>query len=194
MEKSRVLLIPLLILALVAATAACGGGEEEAETVQPPKEWTVMTFTVSSPAFQQGQRIPAKYTCDGEDISPPLQWSDVPEGTTSFALIMDDPDAVGGTWVHWVLFNIPANANSLDEAVPPDAELTDGSRHGKNSWGSPGYGGPCPPSGTHRYVFNLYALDKMLDLPTGSSAEQVTEAMEGHKLAAGVVMGVYSRD
>ena len=152
-----------------------------------------MPFELTSTAFAPGEPIPRKYTCDGEDISPPLQWSDPPQGTQSFALINDDPDAPVGTWVHWVLYNLPAKARALPEAIPPDAELPDGSRHGENSWRRMGYGGPCPPSGTHRYFFKLYALDTMLDLAAGASKEQLLQAMEGHILAQTEVMGVYTR-
>ena len=109
------------------------------------------------------------------------------------ALIADDPDAPIGTWVHWVLYNLPVEARALPEAVPSDAELPDGSRHGKNGWGRLDYGGPCPPSGTHRYVFKLYALDTVLDLKAGASKKKVLEAVEGHILAQAELMGVYSR-
>ncbi len=152
-----------------------------------------MAFEVTSSAFAQGEPIPVKYTCDGDDISPPLAWGDPQEGVESFALINDDPDAPVGTWVHWVLFNLPADARSLPERVPPDAELPDGSRHGQNSWRRLGYGGPCPPSGTHRYFFKLYALDTSLQLGPGADKKQVLEAMEGHVLAEAELMGVYSR-
>ena len=152
-----------------------------------------MPFEITSTAFAPGEPIPRKYTCDGEDISPPLQWSDPPQDTQSFALIADDPDAPIGTWVHWVIYNQPAEARALPQAIPPDADLADGSRHGKNSWGKLGYGGPCPPGGTHRYFFKLYALDTVLDLIAGASKEQLLKAMEGHILAQTEVMGVYTR-
>ena len=152
-----------------------------------------MAFELTSTAFAPGEPIPPKYTCDGQDISPPLQWSDPPQGTQNLALICDDPDAPVGTWVHWVLYNLPAQARSLPEAVPSQAELSDGSRHGKNGWGRLDYGGPCPPSGTHRYFFKLYALDTVLDLEAGADKKQVLQAMEGHILAQAELMGVYSR-
>lgn len=148
-----------------------------------------MALTITSTAFAQGQPIPAKYTCDGRDISPPLHWSDVPAGTQSFALIMDDPDAPAGTWVHWVLFNLPANLYDLPEkATPPQ-----GSLEGKNSWGRLGYGGPCPPRGSHRYFFKLYTLDTILNVASGASKEQLLKAMDGHTLAQAELMGTYSR-
>jgi len=152
-----------------------------------------MPFILTSSAFAPGEPIPLRYTCDGDDVSPPLAWSDPPQGTQSFALIADDPDAPAGTWVHWVLYNLPAEARELPEAIPPDAELPDGSRHGNNSWRRPGYGGPCPPGGTHRYFFKLYALDTLLDLEAGASKDKLLQAMEGHILAQAELMGVYTR-
>jgi len=152
-----------------------------------------MAFELTSTAFAPGEPIPRKYTCDGEDISPPLRWSDPPQDTQSFALIADDPDAPVGTWVHWVLYNLPAETRALPQAVPPDPNLPDGSRHGKNSWRRLGYGGPCPPSGTHRYFFKLYALDRVLDLASGGSKKQLLRAMEGHMLSQAELMGLYSR-
>ena len=152
-----------------------------------------MPFELTSTAFGAGDPIPRKYTCDGEDTSPPLQWSDPPEGTRRFALIADDPDAPMGTWVHWVLYNLPASVRALPEGVPMDADLPDGSRHGQNSWRRLGYGGPCPPGGTHRYFFKLYALDAQLDLAVGASKEELLQAMKGHILATTETMGLYTR-
>ena len=148
-----------------------------------------MTFTLSSAVFAAGAKIPTKYTCDGEDISPPLAWNDQPQGTQSLALIMDDPDAPAGTWDHWLLVNLPANLRNLPEQAGAPA----GSVDGKNSWGRTGYGGPCPPRGTHRYFFKLYALDTKLDLPTGTTKSQLLRAMEGHILAQAELIGTYSR-
>ena len=161
--------------------------EEEEEEGQE------MLFELTSTAFVHEEPIPVKYTCDGEDISPSLAWTDPPEGTQSFALIMDDPDAPMGTWVHWVLYNLPAETRALSEAIPADAELPDGSRHGKNSWPRLDYGGPCPPGGTHRYFFKLYALDTVLDLDAGATKEEVLQAMEEHILAQVELMGTYAR-
>ena len=192
-------LISLLLFTafLVFVLSGCGPGPSPTpvpEAPAPPeKGGPEMAFELTSTAFAPGEPIPRKYTCDGEDISPPLQWSDPPQGTQSFALIADDPDAPIGTWVHWVLYNLPAETRALPEAVPSDAELSDGSRHGQNGWRKLGYGGPCPPSGTHRYFFKLYALDTVLDLAAGASKEQVLKAMEGHILAQTELMGVYSR-
>lgn len=152
-----------------------------------------MAFELTSTAFAAGEKIPRKYTCDGDDISPPLQWSDAPQNTQSFALISDDPDAPVGTWVHWVLYNVPGTTTALPEAVPKQDELPDGSQHGRSSWGRSAYGGPCPPGGTHRYFFKLYALDTVLDLAAGAGKEQLLQAMEGHILAQTELMGLYSR-
>jgi Raf kinase inhibitor-like YbhB/YbcL family protein len=152
-----------------------------------------MAFELTSTAFAQEEPVPAKYSCDGDNVSPPLQWSDPPDGTQSFALIMDDPDAPVGTWIHWVLYDLPADARDLPEAIPSDADLSDGSRHGENSWGRTDYGGPCPPSGTHRYFFKLYALDTVLDLEAGATKDQLLQAMEGHILAETELMGTYSK-
>ncbi len=152
-----------------------------------------MEIKVTSSAFEEGGMIPAKYTCDEEDVSPPLAWDSAPDGTKSFALICDDPDAPMGTWVHWVLFNLPAGVSELSENVPPESELDDGSRQGTNDFGRIGYGGPCPPGGTHRYYFKLYALDIVIELEAGARKPQLLEAMEGHILSEGQLMGKYSR-
>lgn len=147
------------------------------------------TLEVKCAAFEHEARIPAKYTCDGDDVSPPLSWSAGPDRTASYALIVDDPDAPGGTWVHWVAWSLPGTA--LEEALPADAD--DGPRQGMNSWGRVGYGGPCPPSGTHRYFFKLYALDTTLDLPESTDKDALVDAMQGRVLAIGEIVGLYSR-
>ena len=152
-----------------------------------------MAIELKSTAFDEGGMIPKLYTCDGRDVSPPLHWPGVPEGSKSLALIADDPDAPMGTWVHWVLFNLPADTTDLPEGVPADEELPDGARQGTSDFGRPGYGGPCPPSGSHRYFFKVYALDALLDLPASTTKEQLVHAMEGHVLARGELMGTYSR-
>jgi len=148
---------------------------------------------ITSSAFTEGSMIPAKFTCDGQNISPPLEWKNAPAGVKSFALVSDDPDAPMGTWVHWVAYNIPVSVNKLDENVKTEKEFTDGMRQGSNSWPKIGYGGPCPPSGTHRYYFKLYALDTMLDLKPGVTKAQVLQAMKGHVLAEAQLMGKYKR-
>ncbi len=148
---------------------------------------------ITSTAFEEGDLIPRQYTCDGEDISPPLEWADFPEGTQSLALICDDPDAPSGTWVHWVLFNIPAGTSRLPEGFPGEEELPDGTRQGRNDFRRIGYGGPCPPGGTHRYYFKLYALDAFLDEDPGITRDELLEAMEGHILVKSELMGRYRR-
>jgi hypothetical protein len=165
------------------------------EVEEPPGEEgdLDMPFALTSEAFDPEGPIPPKYTCDGEDLSPPLSWGEPPTGTQSFALAMDDPDAPVGTWDHWVLYNIPAETRNLPEGVPPEATLSDGSRHGENSWGRLDYGGPCPPGGTHRYFFRLYALDTILDLEPGASKEELLATMQGHILAHAELMGRYAR-
>jgi Raf kinase inhibitor-like YbhB/YbcL family protein len=146
-----------------------------------------------SSAFNQHEEIPGKYTCDGEDISPPLEWENPPAGTKSIAVIMDDPDAPIGTWIHWVLFNLPADKSFLSENTPNSSELPTGGKHGINSWGRLGYGGPCPPSGTHRYYFKLYALDAVLDIPSGIRKKKLLQLMEGHILDQSELVGLYKR-
>jgi Raf kinase inhibitor-like YbhB/YbcL family protein len=150
-------------------------------------------FTLTSPEFVHEGIIPVKFGCDGEDISPSLEWTDPPDGTQSFVLIMDDPDVPAGTWVHWVLYNIPAESRSLPENVGAEPALADGSLHGKNSWKRTDYGGPCPPSGTHRYFFKLYALDILLEASSDIDASDLLGLMESHILAQAQLMGVYSR-
>lgn len=152
-----------------------------------------MTITVISSAFNEGGMIPLKYTCDGADVSPALAWDGIPATAKSIALISDDPDAPMGTWVHWVLWNLPPDAKGLPEQVPPDPELSDGARQGINDFGRTGYGGPCPPGGTHRYYFKVYALDAMLNLPSSTRKSNLMAAVDGHILAQGQLMGKYSR-
>ena len=152
-----------------------------------------MSFRITSPAFADGSTIPIRHTCEDENRSPLLTWSDPPDGTRSFVLLMDDPDAPAGTWVHWVLFNVPASARGLSEALPSDETFPDGSIHGRNSGGELGYNGPCPPSGTHRYFFKLYALDEVLGISPGADKGELLKAMEGHILAQGELRGTIRR-
>lgn len=152
-----------------------------------------MAFVLTSPAFNDGGAIPRRFTCDAEDVSPALTWADPPRATGSFALIMDDPDAPIGTWVHWVVYDLPSELRELPERVPPGDRLPVGGVHGRNSWGRLAYGGPCPPGGTHRYVFRLYALDSVLGLAPGASKEDVLRAMEGKALAEATLVGKYGR-
>ena len=153
-----------------------------------------MTFSLKSSAFAQGAEIPKKHTCESADVSPALEWSGAPEHTASFSLIMDDPDAPSGTWVHWVLWNLPAGSHSLAEGVAKSDQLPDGSQNGRNSSRKIGYNGPCPPPGkTHRYFFRLYALDVKLSLAPGASRAELDEAMKGHILAKTEYMGTFRR-
>jgi len=164
---------------------------------QPPNRSQNMNISLSSPAFAPNGEIPAKYTCDGEDISPPLQWSNIPADTRSLALIVDDPDAPDPkapkmTWVHWVLYNIPPDIPGLTENATADT-LPPGTRQGLNDWKRTGYGGPCPPIGRHRYFFKLYALDTVLpDLGTPTKKE-LEQAMETHILEKAILIGTYQR-
>jgi Raf kinase inhibitor-like YbhB/YbcL family protein len=156
-----------------------------------------MGFTITSEVFEDGGSIPRKFTCDDADVSPALAWDGVPEGTESFALIVDDPDAPDPdapkmTWVHWVLYNIPASTMELPEAVKSDA-LPPGTREGHNDWKRTGYGGPCPPIGRHRYYFKLYALDTVLPDLDETTKDEVSEAADGHVIARAVIMGTYQR-
>ena len=151
---------------------------------------------LTSGAFADGTPIPVKHTCDGPDVSPALAWADTPANTKSFALIMDDPDAPMGTWVHWVLWNLPGTLGSLPENVPKTETLNayGGALQGNNTWPKIGYYGPCPPPGKpHRYYFKLYALDGPLSLKTGATKADVERAMQGHVLAQAQVMGTYGR-
>jgi len=162
----------------------------QAEKAVPAEEGK-MELSVFSPVFEEGSKIPARYTCDGEDVSPHLAWEGVPEGTETLALIVDDPDAPFGTWTHWVMFNLPSDTSELPEAVPAEAELPGGALQGRNDFGSLGYGGPCPPGPGHHYRFIVYALDQILELTSGASKQQLLDAMQGHILAQGQLTGIY---
>ena len=166
-----------IIISLIVISIGCN--EEEQERM-------FGDMKITSPAFEHEGTIPVEYTCDGDDVSPQLVFSDVPENATSLALIMDDPDAPGGTWVHWLVWNIPADVTDLAKG-----EIITYPR-GNNSFGELDYGGPCPPYGTHRYYFKLYALDTMLDLEEGSTKSQLEAAMSGHILEEAELMGQYS--
>ena len=147
-----------------------------------------------SPAFEMGGLIPSKYTCDGADISPPIRWSSIPSQAESLALICDDPDAPAGTWVHWVYYDIPVGAEGLPENIPSEEDPNAGGRQGRNSFRKIGYGGPCPPGGTHRYVFTLYALDTMLGLPPGVEKDRLLKSMGGHVIEKAQLVGRYERE
>ncbi len=148
---------------------------------------------LESPVFENGGMIPSKYTCDGADISVPLRFSNVPAEAKSLALIVDDPDAPMGIFVHWVIYDIPASLEGLPEGVPPAPLLEGGIKQGVNSFGKIGYGGPCPPNGTHRYYFKLYALDTVLNLEPGLGKHELLAAMRGHVVDGAELMGLYAR-
>ena len=153
-----------------------------------------MAFAVKSSSFPAGADIPKKCTCEGPDGSPALEWSGPPAKTASFALVVDDPDAPAGTWVHWVLWNLPTDAHSLPEGVAKLEQLEDGTRQGRNDFRKVGYNGPCPPPGkTHRYFFHLYALDAKLDLAPGATRQELDAAMQSHILAKAEYMGTFRR-
>jgi Raf kinase inhibitor-like YbhB/YbcL family protein len=153
-----------------------------------------MAFAITSASFPNSGDIPKKFTCDGADVSPELSWAEAPQGTQSFALIADDPDAPSGTWTHWVLFDLPSTADSLPEGMSKIDELPGGERQGRNDFRKIGYNGPCPPPGKpHRYFYRLYALDRKLDLKPGASKQEVEQAMEGRVLGQAEWMGKYQR-
>ena len=181
-----------LLLSLVLLSS-CGRGNDETALPSPTPKGEIVTLELTSPTFKFGESIPAKYSRNNDNLSPPLAWNEPPEGTESLALICDDPDAPSGAWTHGVIFNIPSNVRSLSEAVPSDANLADGSIHGENSWGELGYDGPSPPSGTHRYYFKIFALDAILDLEPGASKDDLLKAIDTHILAYGELMGMYSK-
>jgi len=157
------------------------------------KEGYVMNLDIKSTAFGEGDSIPKQYTCDGADISPQLSWSQPPEGTGSMVLICDDPDAPMGTWVHWVLYGLSPDTLEISEGIPDDKEVLGGAKHGVNDFRKYGYGGPCAPGGTHRYFFKLYAVDTEVNLDPGATKDEVLDAIKGHVLAEGQLMGRYSR-
>jgi len=186
--KSLVRWLMLFGMLVMAAPAQQCTGDEAVERK------VLMKFELTSTAFEEGGTIPAKFTCAGEDVSPFLEWSHAPEGTRSFALICDDPDAPMGTWVHWVLYGIPAGTTSLAEGIPDEKSIEGVGRQGKNDFKRIGYGGPCPPPGkAHRYFFKLYALDQEPDLEPGATKKDLERAMKGHILAEGRIMGTFRR-
>lgn len=188
MRTDRLFLLTVFFVLSFAAVCDSAGREKK-----PASAKGGAAMKLSSSAFNEGAMIPATYTCDGVNISPPLQWSDAPAAVKSFALICDDPDAPMGTWVHWVVYNIPPTVSELPEKVPASDTLADGTRQGINDFRKTGYGGPCPPGGTHRYFFKLYALDALLPVEPGMTKAKLLKAMEGHILAEAQVTGKYKR-
>jgi len=188
-----------LILALSALIFACGGDDgalPEPTTQSPAPGEDSTTFTLSSDAFNTDGSIPARFTCDGEDLSPALTWDGVPDNSQSFALIMDDPDAPRGTFTHWVIYNMGSGARGLPEGVDKTERPDDGAigAQGRNDFGDIGYGGPCPPAeDAHSYDFRLYAIDGLIDLGPGASKEELLVAIEGRMLAVATMIGTYER-
>jgi len=190
----RALIFVLAGFALTASIGCGGGGGNDSATAPTEgKGGQQMTMSLTSAAFAAGESIPPKYTCDGENVSPALQWDQPPAGTQSLALIMDDPDAPSGTFVHWAYYDLPPTSRGLPEGVPSGEKPSPGGTQGSNGAGKSGYTGPCPPSGSHRYFFRLYALDTKLDAAPGLTKDKLLQAMEGHVLAQAQLMGVYSR-
>jgi Raf kinase inhibitor-like YbhB/YbcL family protein len=186
------MLVRILVAALV--TFVLSASPLLSERLFSQEKGGTMSLQISSTAFSAGEAIPKKFTCDGPDVSPQLKWSDPPGNTESFALIMDDPDAPAGTWVHWVLYDIPADARELPERVATQEQLASGARQGRNDFGKIGYGGPCPPPGKpHRYFFKLYALDTKLNLKSGATKAELERAMKPHILAQAELIGKYGR-
>ncbi|MEJ2013489.1 MAG: YbhB/YbcL family Raf kinase inhibitor-like protein [Anaerolineales bacterium] len=171
--------------------ADAGGNPPPLETPAPSGSET--GFSLSSPAFENGATIPTRYTCEGDDTSPPLTWTGLPAATASLALEVEDPDAPSGSWIHWIVFNLPLEISELPAEIGEQPNLGGLGESGSNSWGETRYGGPCPPSGTHRYFFHLYALDQPLDLPAGASQSELHRAMEGHILAEATLLGTYTK-
>ena len=183
----RYLLVQLALLPVLLCSCSVRA------TPEGPLKGETVKLKLTSASFEDGDMIPPRHTCDGANVSPPLAWDDVPATAAALALICDDPDAPMGTWVHWVLYDLPPDITELPEGVPTREVLDSGARQGRNGSRRIGYGGPCPPSGTHRYYFKLYALDDKIDLPPGATKKQLLAAMEGHILAEGQLMGRYKR-
>ena len=180
---------------LVLLSMGCAGSRQPSPP--PPnanrgdKDMSGMKLT--STAFKEGEPIPRAYTCDGPNVSPALEWSGVPKSAKTLTIICDDPDAPSGTWVHWVLYNLPAENIGLVENTPATESLRAGGFQGKNDFEKIGYGGPCPPSGTHHYFFKTYALDVELPLKAGATKAELEKAMEGHIVGQAQLMGTYRR-
>lgn len=151
-----------------------------------------MSIKITSKAFNEDEHIPDRYACKGVNVSPPLHWDPI-LGTVKYAIVCEDPDAPSGTWTHWVIFNLPSEVNSIDEWIMEREELENGAKQGLNDFGTVGYRGPCPPNGTHRYYFRVYALDTEIQLPSKISKAELRNAMESHIIEEGSLMGRYTR-
>lgn len=194
---TTILLMSFIVCSCNAQTEETGEGTTthvlKQSDISKNQSDPMKTFSVGSPAFVQGAMIPRNYTCDGTDSSPELSWSDIPSGATSLAIVVEDPDAPSGLWIHWVAYNIPSTRTGMPKGVPVGESIPEGGRQGRNSWGNIGYRGPCPPPGTHRYFFRIFALDTMLDLQGEPTREQLLKAMSGHIVGQCELMGRYSR-
>lgn len=179
-------LLPVAVPVIVLLAGCADSSDTATEARSAPTQTGGTTMQLTSPAFADGAAIPTRYSCDGDDISPPLVIDGLPEGTATLALVVDDPDAPGGTWDHWVAYDIPPATE-----IPEDVAALGVA--GTNSWRRGGYGGPCPPSGIHRYFFTLYAVDTELGLEQGARKGQLLDALEGHVIAEAQLMGTYSR-
>lgn len=184
--------VSIAALSLVAFLA-CTKHRPSTQPTTTPSPSAKVEMKLVSNAFKEGEAIPRQHTCDGIDISPPLEWSGTPKTAKTIAIIADDPDAPSGTWVHWVVYNLPAENIGLVENLPATESLRAGGFHGKTDFGKIGYGGPCPPSGTHRYFFKVYAVDSELPLKAGATKDELLKAMEGHVVAQAQLMGTYRR-
>ena len=183
----------MICMLLMLLFLSCASRQPTAQAPSPTPKVDKAEMKLTSTAFKEGQPIPRTYTCDGVNISPPLEWSGVPKTTKTVAIIADDPDAPAGTWVHWVVYNLPADNIGLVENLPATEKLAAGGFQGKNDFEKIGYGGPCPPSGTHRYFFKIYALDSELPLKAGATKAELMKAMEGHVVLQGQLTGTYGR-
>jgi len=191
-KSSTILSVAVITLLLIGCTSRPQPVAQQPSPADKPND-NNGGIKLTSSAFKEGQPIPATYTCKGVNISPPLEWSGMPKTARTIAIIADDPDAPSGTWVHWVLYNLPADIIGLVENLPPTESLKAGGLQGKNDSGRIGYDGPCPPSGTHRYFFKIYALDAELPLKAGATKAEVEKAMAGRIVAQGQLMGTYGR-
>jgi Raf kinase inhibitor-like YbhB/YbcL family protein len=192
MRRSKTIRLLFLYIILVWLLSSCENKSNSQHKKVSQENNINKTIKLSSTAFKEGEMIPSKYTCDGENISPPIKWENLPTNTKSIALITDDPDAPAGTWVHWIIYNIKSDIKELSEKLPSDKQIPNGAKQGITSFNKTGYGGPCPPNGAHRYYFKVYALDTEI-ITDELKKDDLLKAMEGHILAQGELMGKYQR-
>lgn len=185
--------IYILALFFFLLAASCSNNHTIKAISPPPPASHVVPLFISSPAFRNNDTLPALFTCEGANISPPLIWNNPFNKTRSFTIIMDDPDAPNGTWVHWIIYNIPSNDTFFHPNFPHDSLLPSGCKQGTTSFMNTGYGGPCPPNGVHHYLFKLYAVDTLLNLPPSVKKPALLDAMKGHILGEAVLTGKYER-